>query len=212
MRSVIIICLMLLPTGGWCDTPPELPQVSLAEQFESQARQFEAIQTPQMQLEIDRVNKTIRYFEPTNKVTIELQLTPEGTFATKTFDRQGNLLRESIVDPATYVDSNWDPRIGNEEVKVALKALADACEWYATHHRGQYPTSVEQLIQAEPDGLKKNYCQKGTAEYRLDCHFGAEGYSVDAHSREGPTEPFRESYTVRTGGILDIRSKFHLTK
>jgi len=87
--------------------------------------------------------------------------------------------------------------------KSTLRTLATASEVYAgeEENTGRYPTSIEELTEAEPPYLSQPHCGTTHKGFRYSCQFDTLGYKFTATPVEiGKTG--NKIYTITTGRLL----------
>ena len=88
-----------------------------------------------------------------------------------------------------------------------LRTLATASETYATVNKGQYPLSVQDLINANPPYISQSYCYETIAGYIYDCQFSSQGYVMTATPVD-PGSTGTSGLTIETGGVLTSEENF----
>jgi len=85
--------------------------------------------------------------------------------------------------------------------KSTLRSLSTAAEMYATANDGKYPDRIEDLTEAVPPYLNRQYCDQTISGYEYICFFSKSGY--DFFARQGKDErDLLPTYKMTTGGIL----------
>lgn len=91
----------------------------------------------------------------------------------------------------------------NESVaRATLKTISNGCELYAAANYGQYPTAIEDLIEAGPPYLNEDYTAVSRRGYDFACgNLAVTGYSCTATPTICGTTA-NTAYTITTGGVL----------
>ncbi|MFA5060369.1 MAG: type II secretion system protein [Candidatus Omnitrophota bacterium] len=83
-----------------------------------------------------------------------------------------------------------------------LRTLSTAAETFATSNQGTYPSDVDDLTNATPPYINKNYCDGVTAAgFTFDCDWDTGGYTLIASPATVGTTG-SATFTMVTGGIL----------
>jgi len=85
-----------------------------------------------------------------------------------------------------------------EEVRSILRTLSTAAETYATANLGNYPQSVDQLLNSNPPYIRENYCGELMGGYTIECEFSSRGYTVKAV----PDQKEFYLFKITTGGFF----------
>jgi hypothetical protein len=86
--------------------------------------------------------------------------------------------------------------------KAMLRALATACEAFATAHQGKYPTSWQDLVEAKPPYINTEICGKTTFGFEYECNFSEQGYEHIARPAMTENHIGSTTFTITTGGTL----------
>ena len=82
-----------------------------------------------------------------------------------------------------------------------IKTISAAAEGYAKNNSGSYPSTVSELLNAQPPYLTEDYCDKNLVGYNYICYFEEKGYVITASpDTEGTTGT--TTYTITTGGVM----------
>lgn len=83
-----------------------------------------------------------------------------------------------------------------------LRAFAVASETYAKANVGYYPNSINDLTNATPAYLNRDYCDQNISGYIYTCIFDESGYQITATPVTVGTSG-TTTFTITTGGIMN---------
>jgi prepilin-type N-terminal cleavage/methylation domain-containing protein len=81
-----------------------------------------------------------------------------------------------------------------------LKTLSTAAETFATSNNGDYPATEDDLLDATPPYINRNYCDQSISGFTYECTWDVTGYSLVA--TPGSASAGSKVFTITVGGVL----------
>jgi len=140
-------------------------------------------------------------FSDEEKNTMIQNFKEMSTYSQKIYDEARD--EDGVIDMSKMIDL-LKPEIfaANEALaQSTLRTISTALETYATVNMGDYPESMEDLINADPPYINKDYCEELISHYKYECELTKKSYLITASSDS--QRPDKKIFSIMTGAVLN---------